>query len=303
MSKQSKKQNLPENHSIVNYECPDCKDTGMLFERVEEKVNYKGDEIPISKDVGRRCHCVEKKGLINRFKNALIPSEFENARFNNYKTYDDTTKLLFDATKEYLEHFNEIIKGRESNSLGFIAKFGESRIRAMEGKDRYTAKDKHNSFGLGKTHLQIAAAKWILNNIKVRDEIAPGQYSKYERGCRVLCVSDITFMEELTSAKMAGDGGETLNKLINDAIRVDVLVWDDLGKAKWSESKEGLYYQIINERYINKKPIIFSSNEDEGTLSEKIGYAAASRLFGMCGNRLYAVEGQDYRLTKGRGRH
>jgi DNA replication protein DnaC len=65
------------------------------------------------------------------------------------------------------------------------------------------------------------------------------------------------------------------------------------------KQKEGLYYQIINERYLHKRPIIFSSNEDAGTLSEKIGYAASSRLTGMCGDRLYQVEGNDYRLRKG----
>ena len=294
MSKQFEKQNSQDEHLTVD--CNDCSDTGMLIEKKE--VEYYGKVI--KKDFGRPCHCVEKKSLKSRFKNALIPDEFKNARFDNYEVSDETTKTLFEGAQEYLKSFDSIMKnGNEHNSLGFIAVLGESRIRAMQGEARYTAKEKHNNFGLGKTHLQIAAAKWILNNIKIRDEIAPGQYSKYERGCRVLCVSDITFMEELTSARMAGDGGETLNRIINDAIRVDVLVWDDLGKAKWSESKEGLYYRIINERYINKRPILFSSNEDEGTLSEKIGYAAASRLFGMCGDRLYAVEGNDYRLKRG----
>lgn len=294
MSKQFEKQNSQDEHLTVD--CNDCSDTGMLIEKKE--VEYYGKVI--KKDFGHPCHCIEKKSLKSRFKNALIPDEFKNARFDNYEISDETTKTLFEGAQEYLKSFDSIMKnGNEHNSLGFIAVLGESRIRAMQGEARYTAKEKHNNFGLGKTHLQIAAAKWILNNIKIRDEIAPGQYSKYERGCRVLCVSDITFMEELTSARMAGDGGETLNRIINDAIRVDVLVWDDLGKAKWSESKEGLYYRIINERYINKRPILFSSNEDEGTLSEKIGYAAASRLFGMCGDRLYAVEGNDYRLRKG----
>lgn len=297
MSKQSEKQKEQENHSTV--ECSDCDDGGMLFERIEVETFHNGKTKKGYKDIGRPCHCRAKKGLKNRFENALIPSEFKNARFDNYKKYDDTTHTLFDATQDYLKSFNDIlINNNEQNSLGFLAVIGESRIRSMQGEARYEAKEKHNNFGLGKTHLQIAAAKWILNNIRVRDEIAPKQYSKFDRGCRVLCVSDITFMDDLISSMFANDGEESLNDMINQATSVDVLVWDDLGKAKWSETKEGLYYRIINERYINNKPIIFSSNEDEGTLSEKIGYAAASRLFGMCGERLYAVEGQDYRLIK-----
>lgn len=297
MSKRSKKSNEQESPSTV--ECEDCKDSGMLFERIEVETFHKGKTRKHHKDLGRPCHCVDKKSLKNRFKNALIPSEFKNARFDNYEKHSETAALLFDSIQKYLKSFNDILSEREEhNSLGFIAVMGESRIRSMQGEARYTAKDKHNNFGLGKTHLQIAAAKWILNNIRIRDEIAPGQYSAYDRGCRVLCISDITFMDDLVGAMMAGDGGKTLNDLIYQTTNVDVLLWDDLGKAKWSETKEGLYYRIINERYINNRPIIFSSNEDEGTLSEKIGYAAASRLFGMCGSRLYAVEGEDYRLKE-----
>jgi len=285
-----------EQENTIEVSCSDCNDTGTLIEKIDEEYNGK----TIKKDVARPCHCLKQKSLKNRFKNALIPDEFKHARFDNYKRYDNTTNLLYEATINYLKKFNEIIsKGSENNSLGFIAKFGESRIKALSGEARHEAKERHNNFGIGKTHLQMAAAKWILNNVKVRDEIAPGQFSSFERGCRVLCVSDITFMNDLINAMFARNSEQGLNEMIYQVTSVDVLVWDDLGKSKWSEAKEDLYYRIINERYINKKPIIFSSNEDEDTLSEKIGYAAASRLNGMCGNRLYAVEGQDYRLRKG----
>ncbi len=299
MSKKCETSNLQT--EPLDVECEACEDTGFLIEKVETKITMQGHEPKkYLKDVGRPCHCQKQKHLKNRFKNALIPDEFKNARFDNYVQESEVQQTLFNATQEYLKEFPSIIKDKpEHNSLGFMAVFGESRIRAMSGEDRYIAKEKHNNFGVGKTHLQMAAAKWILNRIRVRDEIAPNQYSKFDRGCRVLCVSDITFMDDLTNARMAGDGGETINKLLDSAINADVLVWDDLGKAKWSESKEGLYYQIINERYLHKRPIIFSSNEDAGTLSEKIGYAASSRLTGMCGDRLYQVEGDDYRLRKG----
>lgn len=298
MSKQCGNSKQPSEQSDV--ECKECRDSGFIITKVQEEIVINGKAKMVYKDVGRPCSCRERKSLQNRFKNALIPNEFQNARFDNYKQFDETTTTLFEAIKNYLSSFQEIIAERsEHNSLGFIAVVGESRIRAMQGEARYIAKEKHNNFGLGKTHLQMAAAKWILNKVRVHDEIAPGQKSVFDRGCKVLCVSDITFMDDLTNARMAGDGGETLNKLLESAIKSDVLVWDDLGKAKWSESKEGLYYKIINERYLRQNPIIFSSNEDEGTLSEKIGYAAASRLFGMCGERLYEVEGKDYRLRKG----
>lgn len=51
-----------------------------------------------------------------------------------------------------------------------------------------------------------------------------------------------------------------------------------------------MYYEIINERYQRKSPSIFSSNEDEYTLPEKIGFAAADRLLGMANDYLIEVE-------------
>lgn len=297
MSKQCENSKPPSEQSDVD--CKECDDSGIIIIRTEVEIIKNGEPKKAFKDFGRPCPCQERKALKSRFKNALIPNEFQNARFDNYQLHNQTSKTLYESVKSYLSSFQNMLNDRaEHNSLGFIAVVGETRIRSMQGEARYTAKAKHNSFGLGKTHLQMAAAKWILNNVRIYDEIAPGQKSTFDRGCKVLCVSDITFMDDLTNARMAGDGGETLNRLLESAVRSDVLVWDDLGKAKWSESKEGLYYKIINERYLQQKPIIFSSNEDEGTLSEKIGYAAASRLFGMCGDRLYEVEGNDYRLRK-----
>ena len=68
-----------------------------------------------------------------------------------------------------------------------------------------------------------------------------------------------------------------------------------LGKSKHTESREEMYYEIINERYKRKAPIIFSSNEDEYTLPEKIGFAAADRLLGMANHYLIEVEGESYR--------
>ena len=73
-----------------------------------------------------------------------------------------------------------------------------------------------------------------------------------------------------------------------------MLVWDDLGKSKHTESREEMYYEIINERYKRKAPIIFSSNEDEYTLPEKLGLHA-DRLLGMANDYLIEVEGESYR--------
>lgn len=220
-----------------------------------------------------------QKRLYRLMKNAMIPDEFRDAEFSTYRVTNDTQRLMYDSAREYVERFDEI-RSQKQNSFGFIAKFGERRLREIrDPAKRSEAKRRHNNFGLGKTHLQVAIAKELIR-----------------RGIRVLIVSDVTLMGDLSVASQYDDEGEELNRLLGAAIQADVLVWDDLGKAKTTDFRLDMYYKIINERCKARRPIVFSSNEDAETLAERIGDAAASRLFGMSRRRVIAVEGPDYRI-------
>jgi len=275
MSKSSEKPKQHEKPGEDEYECSQCKDTEFIFYKDEEGYEF-----------AKPCECRERKAWKRRFKQALIPDEFIHANFESFKRSTQYQQDMYDATISYLNEF-AVIKQEDGatkkilsdKNLGFIAKVGEQRLRELPIEERSVVKQQHNNFGIGKTHLQIALAKRLIKD-----------------GFNVLVVSDVSFMDELTQAKRMNDEGETLNRLLQGAIDADVLVWDDIGKAKWSEAKEALYYQIINERYRKQRPIVFNSNEDRGTLSEKIGYAAASRLIGQCGPYLHEVEGEDFRL-------
>ena len=148
-------------------------------------------------------------------------------------------------------------------------------------------KNEHNNFGIGKTHLQIVLSKRLI-----------------KQGFNVLDISDVTFMDEMMNAKRMDDNGETYYKMYESVLKADVLVWDDIGKTKANEAKESLYYNIINECYKQRKPIVFNNNEDRGTLSERIGNVAQSRLIGTCYDSevvkdyLLETEGTDWRLKK-----
>lgn len=225
------------------------------------------------------CRCAKQKQLIRRMKNAMIPDEFADAQLDTYLVKNPVQKLMREAVERYLAEFDQI-RNQSHNSLGFIAAYGEQKIREIrDHRQRAEVKREHNNFGIGKTHLQVAAAKELIH-----------------RGYSALIVSDVVFMEDLSKARAYNDEGEEINRLLGAAIQADILVWDDIGKAKTSDFRRDMYYQVINERYRARRPIMFSSNEDMETLTEKIGDAAASRLFGMAKRWLYAVEGPDYRL-------
>lgn len=219
----------------------------------------------------------------------MIPDEFTNANFENYQIDSDIQRQMHSMTKGYLEEFSiteneksERVKITSPHNFGLIAVVGEQRIKELPTGERSAIKRKHNNFGIGKTHLQIAFAKRLIKD-----------------GFSVLTVSDTTFMDDLMQARKMDDQGESINRLLGSAIQADVLVWDDIGKVNWTEARERMYYTIINERYRKQKPIVFNSNEDRGTLADKIGYAAASRLIGQCGDFLLEAEGEDWRLKKG----
>lgn len=254
--------------------CPSCNGIGIILDGW----------------TGKTCECQKRQSEIARLKNAMIPEEFEDARFKNYIRNTDMQKEMFNRMMEYLKQFNEI-RNTKRNSFGYIATYGEARLKALPINERIEIMKSHNSYGLGKTHLQIAAARWIIQNIQtVNGEVINAQ----PRGCRVVCISDVTFMTEIMSVKR-DDKKEYFEKLHTVVDYADVLVWDDLGKSKHTDAREEMYYEIINERYKRKAPIIFSSNEDEYTLPEKIGFAAADRLIGMSKDYLVEVEGESFR--------
>ncbi|QKE74746.1 ATP-binding protein [Arthrobacter citreus] len=268
-----------DSHSS-NDKCPECKGTGWIL--YVKKINEEFYEY------AKECNCAEKIKLNNRIVSSSIPDEFIDCKFSNYVKNNPIQNKMYETASDYLKTLKDApIDDRKQKdtaiqklgSFGFIATYGEQLIKELPTQQKAEVLRKHNSYGLGKTHLQAAQAKWLMN-----------------KGFTVWMVSDVVFMDDLTKSKMQNDQGESFNKLMHKAINVDFLVWDDIGKSKTTEAKEAIYYQIINERYKSKKPIIFSSNEDENTLRNKIGFATGSRLIGMSKSFLLACEGNDYRF-------
>jgi DNA replication protein DnaC len=62
----------------------------------------------------------------------------------------------------------------------------------------------------------------------------------------------------------------------------DVLFVDDLGAAKLTEWTEEVTYRLINHRYEQCKPSIFTSNVPPSQLRDVLGERIASRLTEMC---------------------
>lgn len=71
-------------------------------------------------------------------------------------------------------------------------------------------------------------------------------------------------------------------QVLTDARTVDLLFIDDLGTAKGSEWVEEITYRLVNGRYEDMRPSIFTSNLSLSELKEAIGDRVASRLAETC---------------------
>jgi DNA replication protein DnaC len=75
-----------------------------------------------------------------------------------------------------------------------------------------------------------------------------------------------------------------------------VLFLDDLGSEKISEWVEEVFYLIINKRYNDMRPTIYTSNLSLGEIADRVGDRIASRIAGSCS--VIKIEGGDRRLNK-----
>jgi len=130
----------------------------------------------------------------------------------------------------------------------------------------------YGPYGTGKTHLLAALCQEAhTRGVRARFTTAPKLFSAIQ-------------------ARIKAD--EDYTDLISKAIAVPLLVIDDVDKAKWSEFREEVYFEIIDSRVNAHRPIALSTNRLDA-LSSFIGGACASRL--LIGQMAVPMKGEDYR--------
>lgn len=130
--------------------------------------------------------------------------------------------------------------------------------------------------GVGKTHIACAISKDVL-----------------DRGMDIMFFNTSDFLEKLREEF----NKDTYDSLFRDVMDFKgVLFLDDIGAEKSSEWTQERIYLILNKRYEEMLPVIFTSNCDMETLSMRVGDRVASRIAGMT-TRVH-LEGDDKRLTK-----
>ncbi|MBP7778743.1 MAG: ATP-binding protein [Acidobacteria bacterium] len=173
-----------------------------------------------------------------------------------------------------------------SNFEQTVDSLREAHRRARAFVDAFPAVDKglllRGRHGVGKTHLAVAMLREIMTTKGAR-----GYF--YETRELLKLVRD-TF---------AGPGESELD-VLRPVLEADILVLDDLGAEKTSEWVQETLGLVVNTRYSERRPTIFTTNLDDSadttnpnSMYVQLGARTRSRLFEMC--HWVDMEGPDVR--------
>jgi len=137
------------------------------------------------------------------------------------------------------------------------------------------------SVGAGKTHLAVA----VMNELIQRKRV-PSLF--------------VTVPELLDNLRGAyNDPGRDLDEWMAAVKNADFLVLDDLGSERSTEWVKERIFVIVNHRYREALPTIFTSNIGPEDLPAQLGDRTASRIIAMCEG--VELIGADYRETARNG--
>lgn len=127
--------------------------------------------------------------------------------------------------------------------------------------------------GCGKTHLSLALA----NNFMKKKGIA---------------VVYMPYRDVITKLKQNMTDEEVYKKTLGKYQVAEVLLIDDLFKGKVNETDINIMFELINYRYLNRLPIIVST---EYTVDKLLTFdeAVGSRIYEMCKGYITEIKGTE----------
>lgn len=174
----------------------------------------------------KRCNCFESEKQKRRLRFANIP-----------ETYKDVTLGNFDATVYKLAESQNAIQTAIRLVNVYLEDFEEYH---EGGKGLYLWS---NEKGSGKTRMAASVANELLKNHQVK-----------------FATSMAILNEIRASWNKSKEYSES--QLLDDLVNADILVIDDFGTEQVKDWINEKFYHIINERYINRKVTIYTSNSE-----------------------------------------
>ena len=190
------------------------------------------------------------------------------ARANIPKRYQHCTLENFQA-------YNDSLKRAVTYANSVVAEFPVRRTERDRGLLLIGLP------GVGKTHLAVAMLKECIH-----------------KGGTGLFYTTIDLMAALRST-YSGQDSTTESAVLRDVTEADIVVLDEMGRERVSDWRDEMLHLIVNARYSNRRPTIFTTNydvadiDDPDALQVRVGVRIYSRLQEMC--ELMHLDAADYR--------
>lgn len=199
----------------------------------------------------------EKQRIVDKIKRtSLLGDKYRDVSFNNTDINNENFKKIFARCKKYCEVAGQVL----DKGIG-IYLFGNK--------------------GTGKSRLTACMANELMENYYTVLYTNFSEISKYIR-CSF------------------GKAGETEYEFLDRLSSIDFLFIDDFGTELVTKNDQDLWlqekvFEVVNKRYNNNKPIIFTSNYSLRQLIEERGIAdkTIDRINEMC--EIMKLEGDSYR--------
>jgi len=235
------------------------------FEKDYMEIRY---HHPICKDTGfvgtKMCSCRKQLIIDQNYSQSNIRSLISRENFRNF----DDSLFSDNPYKDYPITPYQNIQHIKKSLYGFINDFDK------QNNNLYIFGD----VGRGKTYLLNSIAKEIL-----------------DRNYSVLYMTSSRLFKFLNDYNWAFEEARAKHQEQFDFIlECDLLIIDDLGSEPSSKNDSANLFEVVNNRMIAGKPIIFSTNFDETMLSEMYGERIFSRIIGN--SEVYEIFGEDLRL-------
>lgn len=167
--------------------------------------------------------------------------------------------------------FKEFKKDLQPVAYKIAGEFAKGYEPGKEKKGLYF----YGEPGSGKTHLMAAIANYLIHKENVRF---------------------ITSPELLLSIRKAFGSTVSEEGLLDQLSKVPLLIIDDIGSEKPTEWVQETLFVLIDRRYTNLMPTLFTSNYSLDELKDRLGYRTASRIAEM--TQVVELQANDYRIRK-----
>lgn len=180
----------------------------------------------------------KKRSLDAMMGRAAIPPRFVNRSLRNYTADTDGQKRALSVCQRYAATFAKPGGAKEIGTCLILA----------------------GNPGTGKTHLAAGVANFLLEN---------GSTAVYSTAMTAIRAIRETWQNK---------AGKTESQVIQDFVKPDLLILDEIGVQHGTESEKLHLFDLINARYEAVKPTLIISNLELDAVEQFIGERAFDRL-------------------------